>query len=352
MKLTYTFITRTIISAFALSFCTTKTDAQVVQATIIDQYSQQPISSAHVTVGTIGTVSNEQGAFVLSGLVPDTYTLRISKVGYQTVEQKVIVTTEPEQTLSAILLLPRVVQLNQEVIVSAQRAPQTQFESPYPVSVLNETQLTQYSPRSSAEALEGLTGVWMQKTNHGGGSPFVRGLTGNQTLLLVDGIRLNNAIARYGPNQYFNTIDPNSIERVEVVRGSGSVQYGSDALGGVVQVLTKTPTFSPDGWQFMSNLYAKYMSGGMERSGRSELTLSNGRFALYGGSIHSPLRRFSSGWRTNTDSFGLPRSIGRQQATGKVNRSTTTNRSLPTLATKRCAPLGPGRPARVRTVEV
>ena len=82
-------------------------------------------------------------------------------------------------------------------------------------------------------------GVYIQKTNLGGGSPFIRGLTGKQVLVLVDGIRLNNSFYRFGPHQYLNTIDPNSIERIEVVRGPGSVLYGSDALGGVVNIITK-----------------------------------------------------------------------------------------------------------------
>lgn len=74
-------------------------------------------------------------------------------------------------------------------------------------------------------------GVFVQKTTHGAGSPFVRGLTGNQTLLLIDDIRLNNSTFRYGPNQYLNTIDAFTLGRAEVLLGSGSVQYGSDALG-------------------------------------------------------------------------------------------------------------------------
>ena len=61
--------------------------------------------------------------------------------------------------------------------------------------------------RTTPESLVGTTGVFIQKTNHGGGSPFIRGLTGNQTLILIDGIRVNNSTFRYGPNQYFNTID-------------------------------------------------------------------------------------------------------------------------------------------------
>ncbi len=270
---------------FTLLSYAPQASAQTVRGVVEDIYTGQPVSDAHIRMNgsAIGTVSSPDGLFTLNGFSSLTDTLWISKVGYRSAKLAIAGTAVEEQMLSTIRLLPEIIQLNEEVIVTVQRMPQAQFESPFPVSVLNAAQLIQYAPRSMAEALEGLPGVWMQKTNHGGGSPFVRGLTGNQTLLMIDGIRLNNAIARYGPNQYFNTIDPNSVERVEVVRGSGSVQYGSDALGGVVQVLTKTPTLNPEGWRVQGNLYGKYMSGDMERSGRGELTVSHPRLALYGG---------------------------------------------------------------------
>ena len=140
-----------------------------------------------------------------------------------------------------------------------------------------------------AEALIGVPGVWMQKTNHGGGSPFVRGLTGNQTLLLIDGIRLNNATYRYGPNQYLNTVDPLSVQKVEVVRGSGSVQYGSDALGGTVQIFTKTPQFAREGTEFHGQVFGKFMADDgftetMELSTRAEIEVRTEKFALLVGS--------------------------------------------------------------------
>ena len=81
----------------------------------------------------------------------------------------------------------------------------------------------------------------MQRTATGQASPFIRGLTGQQVLVLVDGVRLNNAFFRRGPNQYFNTIDPGLIEQMEVVRGQGSVLWGSDAIGGVVNIVTRSP---------------------------------------------------------------------------------------------------------------
>ena len=82
-------------------------------------------------------------------------------------------------------------------------------------------------------------GYWLQETNLGGGSAFIRGVTGNQVLILVDGVRLNDSTTRFGPNQIMNTIDPAIVERVEVTRGPASVLYGSDAIGGVIHIHTR-----------------------------------------------------------------------------------------------------------------
>ena len=81
----------------------------------------------------------------------------------------------------------------------------------------------------------------MQRTAHGQASPYIRGRTGQQTLFLVDGIRLNHALFRKGPNQYLFTVDPNSLDGIDVIRGSASVDYGSDAIGGAVLLHTKKP---------------------------------------------------------------------------------------------------------------
>nr|MBA2760678.1 TonB-dependent receptor [Segetibacter sp.] len=131
----------------------------------------------------------------------------------------------------------------------------------------------------------GVNGVFVQKTNHGGGAPFLRGLTGNQTLILIDGIRLNNSTFRYGPNQYFNTIDPFNINSIEVVKGSGSVQYGTDALGGVLQVFTKEPEFK-DSTNWSGRAMGKYMSGDMEKTVRGEAAYSSQNVAAMVGATY------------------------------------------------------------------
>jgi hemoglobin/transferrin/lactoferrin receptor protein len=169
-----------------------------------------------------------------------------------------------------------------EIVITANRSETNRFSTAEAINVLSVKQMQQFQTRTAPEALTNIVGVFVQKTNHGGGSPFLRGLTGNQTLQLIDGIRLNNATFRFGPNQYFNTIDPLSIERIEVLRGSGSVQYGSDALGGTIQVFTKNPQFSTKNtWN--GRLFGKLMSQGMEQTGRGEIGFSSNKIAFMGG---------------------------------------------------------------------
>lgn len=128
---------------------------------------------------------------------------------------------------------------SEPVFVTARRLAVDPFEEPSILYELDREELDRRMPRSVPEALWDVPGVMVQKTANGQGSPFLRGFTGFRTLLLIDGIRLNNSVFREGPNQYWSTIDPYSIDRIEVVKGPTSVLYGSDAIGGVVQAHTR-----------------------------------------------------------------------------------------------------------------
>ncbi|MFM2362329.1 MAG: hypothetical protein RLZZ316_1231 [Bacteroidota bacterium] len=174
-------------------------------------------------------------------------------------------------------------QLLDTVVITAQRQLQSEKKVPATVSTISRNYINRYQPRTTPEALMAVNGVWLQKTNHGGGAPFVRGLTGNQTLLLIDGIRLNNSTFRYGPNQYLNTIDAFSIEKIEVANGTGSVQYGSDALGGVIHIFNITPAFSNSGGKWTLNSMAKYMSGDMEKTLHNNIQFSTNKTAFTSG---------------------------------------------------------------------
>ncbi len=114
------------------------------------------------------------------------------------------------------------------------------------VAVLSRQDIQRVSPQTSADLLATIPGIKVQKSQFGGGSPVLRGMESNRVLLVVDGVRLNNAIYRKGHLQSSITVSPNLLERTEVVFGPSSVIYGSDALGGVIHYYTKTPKLSKD----------------------------------------------------------------------------------------------------------
>ena len=190
-----------------------------------------------------------------------------------------------------------------EVVFTAERKNNFRFHTPYSIEIIRRKELIDLNPRTTPEALQVINGVFVQKTNHGGGSAFVRGLTGNQILTLVDGIRLNNSTFRFGPNQYLNTIDVFSTDRIEVAKGTGSVQYGSDALGGVIQVFSREPDFTEAGDKWKANLTGRYMSHEMDKTIRAEGSYHSKNFAVFGG-ITS--RNFGDVWGGDTTGVQIP----------------------------------------------
>lgn len=170
----------------------------------------------------------------------------------------------------------------EEVVITANRYETSRLNTPEAIRALENKSIQSFQSPTSPEALMLTPGVFVQKTNHGGGSPFLRGVTGNQTLLLVDGIRLSNSTMRYGPNQYLNTIDIFSLERYEVLRGGGSVQYGSDAIGGTIQAFSyKLKTTEKPTWG--STMLARFATQGMEQSLHGRVLFSNKRAAFTAG---------------------------------------------------------------------
>jgi hemoglobin/transferrin/lactoferrin receptor protein len=192
--------------------------------------------------------------------------------------------------------------LIEEVVVTTQRVPENEQLIPYSISLLDKKEMDHFTKRSTPEMLMNTEGVFIQKTNHGGGSPFIRGLTGNQTLILLDGIRLNNSIYRYGPNQYLNTVDIFSIDRMEVARGTGSVQYGSDALGGALQIFSVEPLLNSTGSEWHGKVTGKIMTGDMEKTGRGQLEYKSKKMAMLIGGTYRDFGDLVGGKETGVQS--------------------------------------------------
>ena len=165
-----------------------------------------------------------------------------------------------------------------EVVVTASRMAQARASVNMPVQRIERENLKDVVSRNLVEALQH-EGIWMQKTNQGGGSPFIRGLTGNQVLIVKDGIRLNNSIYRYGPNQYLSLQSLFEPGQIEVIRGSGAVQYGSDAIGGVIHLIGSNPVTGA-GRTFSGNAYTQWGSGGVEKLANAGIQFSSNKFGL------------------------------------------------------------------------
>ena len=156
-----------------------------------------------------------------------------------------------------------------EMVVTATRDERRLQNTPYSANVLDSDFLQlERSPRTVPEALRYEPGVMIQKTSNGQGSPYIRGFTSQRTLFMIDGIRLNNAVFREGPNQYWNTVDSLALDRLEVVRGPAAVLYGSDAIGGTVNAITAGAGNLSPGSRRDSTLYYRYSSAENSNIGR------------------------------------------------------------------------------------
>ncbi len=133
------------------------------------------------------------------------------------------------------------------IVVTATRTAGNPFDLPYTTSVISSRELRgQLQSRTAPELLKDMPGISVQKTAHGQGSPKFRGQTGFHTLLLVDGIRINDSTWRSGNVEYWNHLDIYSFDRFEVMRGPASVLWGSDAVAGVGQAITRETDFDAE----------------------------------------------------------------------------------------------------------
>lgn len=273
--------------------------AQTVSGVIYDKSTKQPIKGVNILItdSTNGTFTDSKGQFTIEK--ENITKLIITHVGYKTINFTV---TENKNNIK--IYLKSLSNLLNDVEIGITKNKLSNLSQSASISSISGKEIQSNISRSLAESMSTVPGVWMQKTNHGGGSPFVRGLTGNYVLILVDGIRMNNSTFRYGPNQYFNTISPFSVASIEVLRGAGSTLYGSDAIGGTININTINPSLDND-----KNIYgsvaAQMMSNDMEYSGILELGGSFKNFAFI---TKGSIRDFG-------DSFA-GEGIGRQSPSG------------------------------------
>jgi hemoglobin/transferrin/lactoferrin receptor protein len=185
---------------------------------------------------------------------------------------------EIEDLKSIVKIEDRLIEFD-DIIVSAYRWEQNINEVPNKITRISTQEIDFSNSQTSADLLKASGEVFIQKSQLGGGSPMIRGFATNSVLLVVDRVRMNNAIFRSGNLQNVISLDANSIESTEIIFGPGSVTYGSDALGGVMDFHTKRVKLSTsEKLLFHGNALTRYSSANKEKTMHVDFLVSNEKF--------------------------------------------------------------------------
>lgn len=250
-----------------LVFLTWAFHAQTI--TVVDKTSREAIAGAVIQNLTKNTAqfTNAKGKLQPENLSPGD-SLKINYFGYK---EKVLVYSG--ETNLKIDLLEQNIRLD-EIIVSASRWEKHEKENAVRVEKIKMKDVALQNPQTAADMLGGNSNVYIQKSQQAGGSPILRGFATNRVLLVVDGVRMNNAIFRSGNVQNVISLDANAMESAEVLFGPGAVLYGSDAIGGVMDFHTLKPLLSDSSKPLIkANALLRYSTANQEKTGHADFSI-------------------------------------------------------------------------------
>ena len=196
-----------------------------------------------------------------------------------------------------------------EIVVSANRIPEPRKGIAQQIKLMDSFVIRNLNAQNTADLISNSGVVAMQKSQQGGGSPILRGFEASRVLLVVDGVRMNNAIYRAGHLQNIITMDNNILERAEILFGPSSTVYGSDALGGVIHFYTRNPQLATNGSKiFGSNVFFRYGSVNEEKTGHVDINLAGKKFGSLTSFTFSDFGDLKMGEKTNPalgEQFGV-----------------------------------------------
>jgi hemoglobin/transferrin/lactoferrin receptor protein len=231
--------------------------------TIIDNVSLSPIQGVVVYSKNINLITDVNGKVDITSIVGSD-TVFIRHVSY-----KILALNYDQLKASDFIIKMEESKISiSEVIVSTNRWKFEKTEFPQKFIKIDRREVCFQNPQTSADLLGNTGYVYVQKSQLAGGSPMLRGFSTNRVLLVVDGVRMNNAIFRTGNLQNIISIDASSLQSSEVIFGPGSVMYGSDAIGGVMDFQTFQPFYNTDNKpRVTGNAFIRYASANTERTG-------------------------------------------------------------------------------------
>lgn len=224
------------------------------------------------------TKTDEQGRFVFSEIAPGSYVLMVARSDFSARREVVQVSAGKTTTLDLLL---QVNPLSEQVTVTSEAGLVADARNvSQPVNVINQEAISQRATEVVAQAVDEEPGVNLQRTAPSLSAVFVRGLTGRNVGVYVDGVRYTTSAQRGGVGTFFSLVEPSSLDVIEVLRGPNSSQYGSDVLGGVVNFVSHAPRYGADDneWHGTTNVF--YSSVANSLGGNQLLTYGTRKFGL------------------------------------------------------------------------
>lgn len=278
-----------------LCFITVLGTTQTVK--VVDKTNLQPIENVFIFSKDKSTLTNIKGIADISNFGKnDSLTFQHSSFKNYSISYKNL-----EGENFNVKLDESVINLN-EIVVSANRWEQNKKEVPNKITTISAKEVAFTNPQTSADLLGISDEVFIQKSQLGGGSPMIRGFAANRILIVVDGVRMNNAIYRSGNLQNVISLDANSVENAEVIFGPGSVIYGSDAIGGVMDFHTLQPKLSTtDKLDFSGNALTRYSTANSEKTGHIDFNIGNKKWGFLSSITYSDFDDLKMGSKGNDE---------------------------------------------------
>jgi len=224
------------------------------------------------------TTTDNNGKFTFDGLPNGSYEVRVNKRGFADRNTAVQLDNNSKTDLQFELAVGAL----EEVSVTAETGQAIDKDaSPQQINIIGEDALRQRTTGVLAQVADEEVGIYLQRTSPTMGAIFVRGLTGKNTSVYIDGVRYTNSAQRGGVNTFFNLNDPSGLRAVEIIRGPNAAQYGSDSLGGTINLVSRVPKFGYDNPEWHDEFNTFYTSADNSFGVNNYLSYGTRRFGFY-----------------------------------------------------------------------
>lgn len=236
------------------------------------------VSLLHSEALLASTVTDSNGNFTIAAIAPGNYELRVIRAGFSPHRSAVVV---PPSGITDLAVTLEVNPVTERVTITAeagQALNASQVETQ--LNVINERKILERAPEVVAQVADEETGVNLQRTSPSLSAVFVRGLTGRNVAVYVDGVRYTTSAQRGGVGTFFSLIEPSTLETVEILRGPNSSQYGSDVHGGVVNFISHSPRYGGSDNEFHGHTSVYYSSPTNGFGGNTLLTYGKKSYGI------------------------------------------------------------------------